>query len=216
MAIAYRKIIPRILLYSLGAMIALSLYHRMDAHVETDEEYCKRLGLIKFHGKYFKYEVYQRDEFKTMVQMLTRECNHDRACELDSLYQYVLKIPYAESNSTRTPSEVIIKNGGDCDEKSFLLASLFLQSGYECIFMTTPEHGFIAVHLDDSFPVRFPTSYVSIDNKKYYFAESTFGSGYIGKYNNIKVDSIDGIYDMSHKVEIPREKAEFHIFSEKR
>lgn len=203
-----RAVISRVVLYSIAAIVAFGIYERSQLPVETDEEYCERRGMVKIHDKFFKYDVYEHDEMKPIVDMLTKECNGDSYCEIDRAYQYVLKIPYKESTVNRNPSDVINQNGGDCDEKSFLLATLLLQHKYPCLLVTTKDHGFIAVHLPDDRSVKHPSTYLIIDGKKYYFADTTLLEGYIGQYNNVKKDDINGVFDMVVKKEIPLEKVE--------
>ncbi|OHD78005.1 MAG: hypothetical protein A2023_03750 [Sulfuricurvum sp. GWF2_44_89] len=208
-----RAVISRVVLYSIAAIVAFGIYERSQLPVETDEEYCERRGMVKIHEKFFKYDVYEHDEMKPIVDMLTKECNGDSYCEIDRAYQYVLKIPYKESTVNRNPSDVINQNGGDCDEKSFLLATLLLQNKYPCLLVTTKDHGFIAVHLPDDRSVKHPSTYLIIDGKKYYFADTTLLEGYIGQYNNVKKDDINGVFDMVVKKEIPLDQIEYHFLT---
>lgn len=208
-----RAVISRVVLYSIAAIVAFGIYERSQLPVETDEEYCERRGMVKIHDKFFKYDVYEHDEMKPIVDMLTSECRGDPYCEIDRAYQYVLKIPYKESTAYRNPSDVINKNGGDCDEKSFLLATLLLQNKYPCVLVTTKDHGFIAVHLPNDTALKHPSSYLIMDGKKYYFAETTVLEGYIGQYNNVKKDDINGVFDMVVKKEIPLDQIEYHFLT---
>jgi hypothetical protein len=211
MTIIHKRILYRIGLYGVAGIIAFSLYARANVQPETDEEYCQRRGMIKIHDRFFKYDVYEHGEMKPIVDMLTQGCNGDEYCEIDHAYQYVLKIPYKESVTSRNPSDVINQNGGDCDEKSFLLATLLLQNKYPCVLVTTKDHGFIAVHIQNDASLKHPYSYLVINGKKYYFAETTFLSGYLGQYNNIDERDIDAVFDMVAKEEIPLDKVEFQI-----
>lgn len=206
-----RAVLSRVVLYSIAAIVAFGIYERSQVPVETDQEYCERTGSVKIHDRFFKYDVYENGEMKSISDMLSKECNGDKYCEVDKAFQYVLKIPYKESNVSRTPSDVINENGGDCDEKSFLLASLLLPKGYSCVLVTTKEHGFLAIHFEDSKLISEELSYLLIDKKKYYFAETAGLSGFIGAYNGVKSTEVDGIYDMVKKQELPLEKVEFHI-----
>ena len=206
-----RRVVSRVGLYSVAAMVAYSIYAHSNVPVETDEEYCERTGRVKIHGRFFKYDVYENGEMKTISDMLMRGCNGEASCEIDRAYQYVLSIPYQESGGNRTPSEVINQNGGDCDEKSYLLATLLLQQGHRCVFVTTKDHGFIAVHVEDDHLLKRPLSYLTIDAKKYYFAETTWTHGYIGQYNDVEVHDVDAVFDMVAKKEVPLSKVEWSI-----
>lgn len=212
MAIFNKRLLYRIGLYSVAGVIAYSLYLRANVPPETDAEYCKRKGMVKIHDRFYKYDVYEHNEMKPIVDMLTQGCNvGDNYCEIDRIYQYVLKIPYKVSTTSRNPSDVINQNGGDCDEKSFLLATLLLQNHYECLLVTTKDHGFLAVHIPDESILKKPVSYLTFNGKKYYIAETTNTNGYVGKYNNINSQEIAGIFDMMTKKEIALEKIEFSV-----
>ncbi len=206
-----KALISRVLLYSLAALAAYGIYERSQILPETDEAYCARTGKVKIHGRFFQYDVYENGEMKSISQMLSRGCEGKAYCEVDRAYRYVLNIPYKESTQSRTPSDVINQNGGDCDEKAFLLASLLLHRGYPCVLVTTKDHGFLAVHLEDPEVALEPLSYLLIEGKKYYFAETTGTAGSIGGYNGVRADEVEGVFDMVKKQELPRDRVEFHI-----
>jgi hypothetical protein len=152
---------------------------------------------------------------KPIVDMLTKSCNGDAYCEIDHAYQYVLSIPYKSSTINRTPVDVITQNGGDCDEKAFLLATLLLQNKYPCVLILTKDHGFLAINVPDNISVKQPSSYITFNNKKYYFADATLKTGYIGQYNDIKEKEVTGIFDMQGKKEIPLTSIKFSIDTNK-
>lgn len=206
-----RALISRSVLYSIAAIIAFGIYERSQTPIETDEAYCERTGKVKIHGRFFQYDVYEKGEMRSISDMLSKECNGNKYCEVDRAYQYVLKIPYKESIVSRTPSDVINQNGGDCDEKSFLLASLLLQQGYPCVLVTTKDHGFLAIHFEDPKVLSEPLSYLLIDEKKYYFAETTGIDGFVGAYNGVEAEAVEGIFDMVSKKEISLDKVKFQI-----
>lgn len=211
MSIINKRLFYRIGLYSAAGIIAYTLYARANVPPETDAEYCKRNGMVKIHNRFYKYDVYQNNEMKPFVDMLVQGCNGDPYCEVNRAYRYVIKIPYKVSTTNRNPSEVINQNGGDCDEKSFLLATLLLQKQHACLLVTTKDHGFIGVHIPDEKNIQNPSSYLTFDGKKYYFAETTISNGYIGQYNGVKVQEIEGVFDMAAKKEIPMEQVVFYL-----
>lgn len=211
MALLNKRLFYRIGLYGTAGIIAFSLYVKANVPPETDEAYCKRKGMVKIHDRFYKYDVYEHNEMKPIVDLLTQECNGDPYCEIDHTYQYVLKIPYKESTSDRNPSDVINQNGGDCDEKSFLLATLLLQKHYPCLLVTTKDHGFIAVHVPNEGILKQPLSYLTFNRKKYYIAETTLTDGYIGQYNNVNPKEVEGVFDMVTKKEIALGNIEFSL-----
>ncbi len=211
MIINYRRILYRIGLYTVAGIIAYTLYARANVLPETDAQYCKRKGMVKIHDRFYKYDVYEHDEMKPIVDMLTKTCNGDAYCEIDHAYRYVLSIPYRSSTINRNPAEVINQNGGDCDEKSFLLATLLLQNKYPCVLILTKDHGFLAVNVSNDQSLKKPSSYLTFEEKKYYFADATLKAGYLGQYNNVKEEEITGIFDMKTKKEIPLEKIQYFL-----
>ncbi len=212
MAKINKRMVARIALYSTAAVAAFFIYARGNVPVETDTEYCERTGRVKIDDRFFKYDVYENGEMKTIADMLSRGCKGDAYCEIDRAYQYVLKIPYQESSTNRNPSEVINQQRGDCDEKSYLLATLLLQQGHRCVFVTTADHGFIAVHFEkDDATMPHPLSYLTVDGKKYYFAEATFTTGYVGQPNGVSQDEIDAVFDMVGRKEIPIDTVRFNL-----
>lgn len=211
MNIINKRLFYRIGLYSVAGIIAYTLYARANVTPETDAEYCARKGMVKIHNRFYKYDVYQHDEMKPFVDMLSKGCNNDPYCEVDRAYQYVLTIPYKESTTNRNPSDVINQNSGDCDEKSFLLATLLLQKKHPTLLITTKDHGFIGVHIPNEKEIHSPSSYLTLGGKKYYFAETTTPMGYIGQYNGIKREEIEGVFDMVAKKEVPIEQVVFYL-----
>lgn len=204
-----KKIVARVFLYSVALVVAYGIYERSHTPIETDEEYCKRTGRIQINDRFFKYDVFENGTMKPITDMLLKKCNGDAWCEVDGSYQYVLEIPYQESNASKTPSDVINTNGGDCDEKSFLLASLLLEKGHPCLMITTKDHIYLAVHVENESQLTSPLAYFIVRNKKYYIAETTITKGYVGQYNNVTKHEINGIFDMVEKKEVPLDQVEY-------
>lgn len=209
MSILTKRLFYRITLYGTAAIIAYILNIRANVPPETDAQYCKRKGMIKIHDRFYKYDVYEHAEMKPIVDMLTKTCSGDSYCEIDRIYQYVLTIPYKTSTINRNPADVINQNGGDCDEKSFLLATLLLQNKYPCILILTKEHGFLAVNIPNDQSLKKPSSYVTFNGRKYYYADPSFKSGHFGEFNDIKEQEVIGIFDMETKKEVALNKVEF-------
>ena len=211
MTINYKRLLYRIALYGVASVIAYALYLRANVLPETDAQYCKRKGMVKVHDRFYKYDVYEHDEMKPIVDMLIKTCNGDPYCEIDHAYQYVLSIPYKSSTVSRNPADVINQNGGDCDEKSFLLATLLLQHKYACVLIVTKDHGFLAVNVPNEQSLKKPSAFLTFNGKKYYFADATLKTGYIGQYNHIKKEEVTAVFDMQRKEEIPLQKVEFFL-----
>lgn len=198
-----RDIVIRLVIYSFVASFAYYAYLRQSsADSGVNDNNYREKGYIKLEDKYLKYNVYENGEVKTIVDMVTKECNNDVMCEVTKEFEYVMKLPYRSSKDDKDPSGVINQRGGDCDEKSYLLASLFLESGFENVIVFTKEHAFLGVHIENA---NLPKSaaHLKIRGKKFYYAETTAEHAYIGWFNNIPSDTIVMVYSVNEKKEIP-------------
>lgn len=95
--------------------------------------------------------------------------------------------------------------------KIFLLATLLLQKKYPCVLVMTKDHAFIAIHFKNDSEIKSPASYLLIDGRRYYIAETTATDGYIGQYNNVNMEDIEAVFDMVTKQELVFEKIGFHL-----
>lgn len=198
-----RDLFIRLVIYSFVASFAYYAYLRQSSadHGVNETNYRDK-GYIKLQDKYLKYNVYENGEVKTIVDMVTKECNDDITCKATKEFEYVLKLPYQSSTDSRDPSGVINQNGGDCDEKSYLLASLFLETGLESVIVFTKDHAFLGVYIEQA---NLPKSaaYFEIKGKKFYYVETTAKDAYIGGFNNIFHKSFEMVYSVTEKKEIP-------------
>lgn len=74
------------------------------------------------------------------------------------------------------------------------------------ILIFTNNHAFIGIELKEQKEKK--TAAVNIENKKYYFAETTNPNAYIGQDNNITKKDIIAVYDITKIKKIPLEKIE--------
>lgn len=195
----------RIALYTLFAGAAAWYLHQFPPkrnEALTKENYREK-GYVKAKERYLKYSVYEKGEVKPIADMLAAGCGGDDACEIDNMFRYVLHLPYKESRADRDPSAVINQNGGDCDEKAYLFASLLIQRGHECLLVITHEHAFIAVHVKNDARLPAQAAYVSVGGKKYYYAETSAEESAIGMFNKIPHDAFEAVFDINRKIEIP-------------
>ncbi|MDD5052701.1 MAG: hypothetical protein PHO27_08250 [Sulfuricurvum sp.] len=168
-----------------------------------------KLRYIKVKDRYFKYSVYEHGEVKTIADMLAQGCNGNDFCEINNDFNYVMKLPYKESQIDRDPSAVINQHGGDCDEKAYLLISLLRQHGHKSILIFTKEHAFVAINVRIDGAIEKPFSYLSVRGEKYYYAETAADGSYVGWFNNITLDQFDAVYDTLLKKEIPLDEVTF-------
>lgn len=164
--------------------------------------------LYKMQGNYYVNNLEDKGELTELVNSLKVGCFEDEECIKDNFFKYVKNIPYCISEKDRKPKEVILKNGGDCDEKAFLFSSLLIEKNYKGVLIYTKTHTFSAVEYNT---IEKNMARLEFENKKYYYAETTDINGKIGKYNNINKDQIIGVYNINTKKKIPLEKIEIKI-----
>lgn len=205
------RVLIRVVVYTLLAGGSLYLYLQPSKAVSTlDENNYQDKGYIKAKDRYLKYNVYENGEVKPIADMLSAGCNGDDACEIGNMFHYVLNLPYKESSGDRDPSAVINQNGGDCDEKAYLFASLLIQRGHECMLIITKEHAFIAVHVKNDKNLSDKSTYLSIDGKKYFYAETSAEGSKIGEFNGFGLDQIESVFDISRKKELQPDQMSLH------
>lgn len=152
-------------------------------------------------------------KLKEFAKAITSKCNNEKNCEIENLYKYVTNIPYYTSDKpTKTPTEVIATNSGDCDEKSFLLATLLKEKKHNSLLIFTKQneiyHTFLGIETNKQNTDQKNT-FLKINNKKYYYAETTWNKSYIGEFNGYNKKDIVGIYDIENKKNISIKKIEF-------
>lgn len=113
-----------------------------------------------------------------LSNFLIKDCAKNKLCEVQSILDYVTKIPYKINVSVaRSPKNVVEQNFGDCDDKSNLLISLLKVQNYEAYFVLVPQHIFVIVHLND---INLNRKALYINDKRYYILESTATNSKIG------------------------------------
>ena len=97
---------------------------------------------------------------------------------------FVQSFPYAYDNDSkgedeyvRYPVETLVDGCGDCEDKVVLLASLLYEMDIDFILLSLPEHLALAVQCDGVVAER----YISFQNKKYYYIETTMEGWQIGQ-----------------------------------
>ena len=98
---------------------------------------------------------------------------------------FVQTLPYVEDDEymgtpeyARYPIETLVDRGGDCEDKSILLAALLRELGCEVVLMEFPNHVAVGVEAnrDDAYG-----SYASYGGKKYFYLESTASGWELGE-----------------------------------
>jgi len=90
----------------------------------------------------------------------------------------VHQIPYEVSEPQKYPVETIVENKGDCDLFSFIAASVMMAGGLDVVLLLYEEQGHmnVGVHLSHApNDARSTVCYFSVNDKRYYMAETTGG-----------------------------------------
>jgi hypothetical protein len=128
-----------------------------------------------------------------LATYLTKNCNGDKTCEVQSILDFVTAIPYKINESVaRSSKQVVTQNFGDCDDKSNLLISMLKVRGYEAYFVLVPKHIFVIINLED---IKLNKKALYVNDKAFYILESTATGSKIGFNLKYKFDEISAIVD---------------------
>lgn len=198
------------------AMVFVSVYIYRNYLSDEDYSVPKYITFKKsiIENNTFKNNTDDTGRLKELSNTITQECNKNEICEIESIYKYVTKIPYYTSdNPTKTPVEVIVTNSGDCDEKSFLLATLLKEKKYKSLLIFTKQneiyHTFLGIEIKNYQDENHKNTFLKIEKQKYYYAETTLSGWEIGKFNGYEKKDIVGIYDVENNKNISLKKVEF-------
>lgn len=125
-----------------------------------------------------------------LANFLTKDCNSNKICEVQSMLDFVTRIPYKINESiARSAKQVVEQNFGDCDDKSNLLISLLKAKAYEAYFVLVPKHIFVVVNLE----ALNNKKALYINGRRFYILETTATNSKIGfplKYNLNEIEAI--------------------------
>lgn len=185
-------------------IITLSINYYLK-NFSYEKEYFNQNYFINIANETYNNNIEESKEITNIEKEIIIDCNNTKDCEINNIFDYVKNIQYVENNTKKVkyPLEVI-ESGGDCDEKSFLLASLLKVKNYKTILIICKnkgqKHMFVAINEDNKKEKNL--AYIEIKNKKYYIAESTNKEFYVGAYNGIDKNDYLGIYDVNEKKNI--------------
>jgi hypothetical protein len=152
---------------------------------------------------------------KWHAEEITAGCNGDEWCEKNRFYQLVRNFSYYTTTGTdfeynRKPIEVLNSETGDCDEKSFLLASLLLEKKYKAMIIFTKGHAFVCMNVNNTRNIYPHHAKLKINGLNYYYAETTNPQGYIGGFNKLRPSDFIGVYDINKKRLVDKREIEFY------
>ncbi len=128
-----------------------------------------------------------------LANHLTKDCQNNEVCEVQSMLDFVTKIPYKINESiARSSKQVVTQNFGDCDDKSNLLISMLKMKGYEAYFVLVPKHIFVIVKLKEKLKSK---KALYVNTKPFYILESTATLSPIGFPLKYGINEIEAIID---------------------
>lgn len=168
-------------------------------------------GVIELNGMYIKTNLAREGELRPLAEKLTEGCHGNDGCEVQKIFDYVTRIPYKTDHTSRSPSEVLQSNWGDCDDKSNLFASLLQEKGIDYRFVYVPHHVFVVVHVQDPSSLPFLSAKLKIEGKDYYYAETTATGARLGDFNGQFPYKFEGIYDIKNDEEVNLDSVGFRL-----
>lgn len=152
-------------------------------------------------------QVRTDDYTNKLANHLTKNCNNDKICEVQSMLDFVTAISYKINEGiAKSSRKVVEQNFGDCDDKSNLLISLLKVKNYEAHFVLVPKHIFVIVNMNLKIPNKRA---LWVNNKPYYILESTAKNSKIGFSLRYKFDEIEAIIDPFKNKKLVVEKLEY-------
>ena len=128
-----------------------------------------------------------------LANHLTKDCKGEELCEVQSMLDFVTRIPYKVNESVaRSSKQVVTQNFGDCDDKSNLLISMLNMKGYEAYFVLVPKHIFVIINLKNKLANK---KALYVNGKRFYKLESTATNSKIGFPLKYTFDEIEAIID---------------------
>ncbi|RHS88717.1 hypothetical protein [Clostridium sp. AM42-4] len=138
---------------------------------------------------------YISDEYTVSMLKRTNE-TIDELCEKENMSSewakvqetvaFVQAIPYKTDEESvgqeewyKYPYETLVDQCGDCEDKTFLLAGLLKERGYDVVILIMPDHMALGIAGTD-----IPGSYYERNGKKYYYVETTSSGWKIGDIPN--------------------------------
>ena len=154
-------------------------------------------------------QVREDDYTKKLASFLTKDCKNDEICEVQSLLNFVTKIPYKINESVaRSSKQVVSQNFGDCDDKSNLLISLLKTKDYKAYFVLVPKHIFVIINLKTKLRNK---KALYVNGKPFYILESTATNSKIGFRLKYKFEEIQAVIDPFENKQLVVDKLEYRF-----
>lgn len=206
----YKPISNWIFIFPIGFFLIVTGYKSLNSNEgEFIDRYVNQIStpvqsnIRQVGNDFVQYNVTQNDEIKRVTEIVTRYCNGKEGCEIEQIFKYVTDKPYVTGTSNvKTPNQVINSDGGDCDEKTYLFASMLKEKGHKCVIIYVKDHAFAAVAVKDIAYLYPQSASLNIHGKYYFYAETTAKGSHIGWFNEWNPKDFKSVYDVNENREI--------------
>jgi hypothetical protein len=156
-------------------------YHVIDMNLNpsTYIENRSKARLPKDCQEYVNSEADYIIELSNKLYVSAEFRNYDYYEKVNYVLSFVQDIKYSYDNETtrsdeywRYPIETLVDETGDCEDTSFLFASLMEALGYDAVCLEPPGHMGVGIYVED-----FEGDNVTYEGRNYYFCETT-GNGW--------------------------------------
>ena len=155
-------------------------------------------------------KVSTSEELAIKAHELSKHCKNE-FCEVQSILDYVTRIPYKINHFRANSSQKTIQNNfGDCDDKSNLLISMLHSLGKEAYFVLVPKHIFVITPLKDK-RLQKKKGLVIDGGKKYFILESTAKGSSVGFSLRYQLNDISAIVEPFSNEKINYKTLEYKI-----
>jgi transglutaminase-like putative cysteine protease len=114
-----------------------------------------------------RYVDYLSPEIKlSSTKIASLSCQSEKICQAKAIYYFVRdNFNYVSETDEyyQTPKEMILSNGGDCDDFSILLASKMKAIGIPVRFVFVPRHVYIQIYVEDAKKKYLDDGWINLD-----------------------------------------------------
>jgi RNA polymerase subunit RPABC4/transcription elongation factor Spt4 len=158
-----------------------------DLYLEYERDSIRRYALnindaVELSKRYVTTDETIVTNISSMLYNRSMALGLDDEAKINFVLSFVQSIPYIEDEASvsldeywRFPVETLYDNQGDCEDKSFLFASLMESMGFDAVILIFDSHAAVGVECSGVYG-----SYYSYEGNKYYYCETTAEGWAIG------------------------------------
>lgn len=179
---------------------------------------------------YERYSILERSEYTRLIttydpdiramvddlKNITAKNNFNNYDEVNYILAFVQTLNYTSDLETtgyeeypRFPTETLVDEGGDCEDKSVLFATLIISLGYDAVLflLRDEEHMAVGVRWDNLIG-----DYITYKGARYYYAETTAPAWHLGEmpdeFSNAKIEVLEFSEEMQYTPSFSSNNAE--------